>query len=120
VYAERAVAAGSGCFFSVPPCVVRDAQMQRMVRRLPLERLLLETDSPALGAVAGGRNEPAELVRSLDMIAALKGVSVDECRRVIDESARRVFPLAFLGSDCDGTAGASPVYVNATGGSAAH
>lgn len=96
VYAERAVAL-EGCevMMSVPPCVVRSEGLQKMVRRVPLERLLVETDSPVLGVVAAERNEPGEAVRAMEMIAALKGVGVEECMRVIDANARRMFPLVF-------------------------
>lgn len=92
-YAERGAAAG--CVFSVPPAVARGEQMQKMVRRLPLESLLLESDAPALAAVAGERNEPAEVVRSLDMVAALKGVSTDDAAGVMDATARALFPRVF-------------------------
>jgi TatD DNase family protein len=65
----------AGHFFSIPPSVVRSAQKQKLVRRLPLECLLLETDSPVLGAVPGERNEPAHVRVALKAIAELKGLS---------------------------------------------
>jgi TatD DNase family protein len=96
-HAERGAAAG--CMFSVPPAVARGEQMQKLVRRLPLAALLLESDAPALAAVAGERNEPGEVVRALDMIAAQKGVPAEEAARVMDATARTVFPLVFVGDN---------------------
>jgi len=75
----------------VPPSVVRSPQKQKLVRRLPLSSLLLETDSPVLGAVAGERNEPAAVVLSVNAIAELKSLSVVEVREAVAENSRRLY-----------------------------
>lgn len=82
----------AGFFFSVPPSVERSAQKQKLVRRLPLSCLLLETDSPVLGPVPGERNEPANLGRSLAAIAELQGLPPDEVRAAVAENTRRLYP----------------------------
>lgn len=93
VYAEQAVA--NGCALSIPPCVVRSTQMQKMVKRVPLDNLLIETDSPVLGVDASGRNEPVFAVKAVEMVAAIKCVSINDCRRYLDRNARARFPKAF-------------------------
>ena len=83
----------AGFFFSVPPSVVRSPQKQKLVRRLPLTSLLVETDSPVLGPEPGVRNEPANVRISVGAIAQLKGVSEDEVIEAVEENQHRLFGL---------------------------
>ena len=85
----------AGYFFSIPPSVVRSAQKQKLVRHLPLECLLLETDSPVLGPDPGVRNEPMNVTIACQAVADLKGVPPEEVARFTTENARRLFPRAF-------------------------
>lgn len=85
----------AGYFFSIPPSVVRSPQKQKLLRHLPLERILLESDSPVLGPVAGQRNEPANLRVACREVARIKGVTEEEVARITTENARRLFPRAF-------------------------
>ena len=75
--ASAAEGAEAGYAFSIPPSVVRSPQKQKLVRRLPLECLLLETDSPVLGPDPATRNEPANVVVACRAVAELKGVPLD-------------------------------------------
>jgi TatD DNase family protein len=81
----------AGFFFSVPPSVVRSPQKQKLVRRLPLASLLVETDSPVLGPEPGLRNEPANVTISVTAIATLKGLSEDAVIEAVVENQRRLF-----------------------------
>ena len=87
--------AEAGYAFSIPPSVVRSPQKQKLVRRLQLECLLLETDSPVLGPDPATRNEPANVVVACRAVAELKGVPPDKVARVTTDNARRLFPRAF-------------------------
>jgi TatD DNase family protein len=53
--------------------------LRETVRRLPLDRLLAETDSPFLAPVPyrGKRNEPAHVARVVAQLAALHGTTAD-------------------------------------------
>ncbi|MEZ5332343.1 MAG: TatD family hydrolase [Thermoanaerobaculia bacterium] len=81
----------AGFFFSVPPSVVRSRQKQKLVRRLPLECLLVETDSPVLGADPQERNEPAAAALSLRAIAELKELPVEAVREAVVANAARLY-----------------------------
>ena len=55
-------------------------ELRETLRRVPLERLLVETDAPYLAPVPqrGKRNEPAFVVHTAAALAELKAVTVDE------------------------------------------
>lgn len=74
----------------------KSEQLAEVVRQTPLERLLLETDSPYLTPVPfrGKRNEPVYTQYVGEKIAALKGVTADEVFAQTTENAVRLFGLA--------------------------
>ena len=81
----------AGYFFSVPPSIVRSRQKQKLVGRLPLENLLVETDSPVLGPEPTERNEPANARISLEQIAELKGLAGEQVEAAIAANTRRLY-----------------------------
>lgn len=83
----------------------RALQLRRLATELPLSALVLETDAPdipphwlytpAAQRAAGqpqGRNEPAELPRIAQVLADLRGVSLDEIARATTANAREALP----------------------------
>lgn len=87
--AKKAIAAGY--FFSVPPSTCRSPGFQNLVKAVPLELLLLESDAPALSPVIGERNEPANITISCAEIARIKGVSVEEVAQATTRNAHKLF-----------------------------
>lgn len=87
----------AGYFFSVPPSIVRSRQKQKLVRHLPLSCLLLETDSPVLGPDPKTRNEPANLVHSLEAIAHIKEIAVAAVVEAVVENTRRLYGERWTG-----------------------
>lgn len=99
IHAERALAdMPQGLYFSIPPSVVRSDGMKKLVRRLPLDRILLESDAPALPAVKGERNEPSEIVKALRVIAEERGFEVDKVKNII-ENNERIALASIVGGD---------------------
>lgn len=71
----------------------RALELKEVARMVPLDRLLIETDSPFLAPVPyrGTRNEPAHVVRVAEEIAELRGTSVDAVSGAALENFRRLF-----------------------------
>jgi TatD DNase family protein len=64
-----------------------------VVKQIPLEHLLLETDAPDLTPVPhrGKPNEPAFMVETAQKIAEIKGVTLEEVAHVTTANAERLF-----------------------------
>ena len=65
------------------------------VRVTPLDRMMIETDSPHLAPIPyrGKRNEPIFVEETAKKIAVLKGISVESVIEVTGENARKFFQL---------------------------
>jgi TatD DNase family protein len=74
----------------------RSEELRAVFRDVPLERLLVETDSPYLAPIPyrGKRNEPAFVAHTAVALAELKGVSPDEIARITTENFFRLFKKA--------------------------
>jgi TatD DNase family protein len=76
------------------PVTYKNAEEKRqIVRQLPLERLLIETDAPFLTPVPhrGRRNEPAFVVHIADKIAEIHNTTREHVARVTYQNANRLF-----------------------------
>ena len=70
--------------------------LQEVARHVPLERMLIETDSPYLAPVPmrGKTNEPGFVKHVAEYLADLKGVSVDELALITSANFRTLFATA--------------------------
>lgn len=68
---------------------------QEAVRRVPRDRLLVETDSPYLAPVPrrGKRNEPALLPHVIEAVAALRGEDASDVAEYTSENAARFYGI---------------------------
>lgn len=90
--AERAVS--YGFFLGIGGVVTyKNSFMSEVVKRIPLEKLLTETDSPYLPPVPhrGKRNEPGFVKLVIERIAVLKEMDFAEVAEATASNARRLF-----------------------------
>ncbi len=72
----------------------KNGGLDAVLPSIPLEHILLETDSPYLAPVPhrGKRNEPAYIPFIAARIAGLKNLSIEEVARRTSDNAKRLFP----------------------------
>jgi TatD DNase family protein len=94
--AQRALALG--LYISISGIVTFKAAdaLRSIVRDIPLERLLIETDAPFLAPVPkrGKTNEPAFVAHTAAKVAELKGVAVEELAAATTDNFFRLFAKA--------------------------
>lgn len=73
----------------------KNDEARRMARELPLEALVVETDSPYLPPqrIRGERNEPAHVLAAAEAIAVARELPVEVVARATTENACRLFAL---------------------------
>jgi TatD DNase family protein len=93
--ARRAI--GMNFLISIPGAITYkgSAAQVEAVRKIPLEKLLIETDCPFLAPVPhrGKPNEPSYVPLVARKVAEIKGVSAEDVGRVTTLSARRMFRI---------------------------
>jgi TatD DNase family protein len=82
----------AGHFVSVPTLVCFSDHHKEIVKQLPLENMLIETDSPYLSP-RKGRNEPAFVLDSVPIISKLKEIDESEIARSTLQNTRRAFDI---------------------------
>jgi len=94
-FAEAAVERGFLISFSGVVTFKNSGELRETARSLPLDRILIETDSPFLAPVPyrGRRNEPAYVIETAKSLAELRGITVAEIGRETSGNFRRLFSL---------------------------
>lgn len=94
--AEAAMALGFYISFSGIVTFKSAKDLKEVARRVPLERLLVETDAPYLAPVPhrGRRNEPAYVRHVAEEIAALKGIALEDVAAASSHNFFKLFQPA--------------------------
>src|SRR4029077_7955328 len=97
--AARALALGFYVSFGGIITFPKSKELQKVAATAPLDRILLETDSPYLAPVPkrGKRNEPALLVHTIKKLADLRGESVEATSRQTTTNLQRLLKLRSTG-----------------------
>jgi TatD DNase family protein len=93
--AEWALARGLYIGVAGPITFANARGLPGVIRHVPLDRLLIETDSPFLAPhpLRGRRNEPAYVVRVAERLAEVKGITLEQVADVTTANACQLFGL---------------------------
>ena len=91
VLARRAVS--QGCYFSINHRMLESDAGATLVRSLPIDRILTETDAPFTGTQTR-KSQPADVVETTQRLAGLRGVPVSEMRDSLAANTAHVFAFA--------------------------
>lgn len=81
-----------GYCVSCTPALSYSPSHQAAMKASPIERILIETDSPV--EYQGKAAEPADLITTLAELSHAKEISVEEARRVTTSNAKRFFGIS--------------------------
>jgi TatD DNase family protein len=106
--AEEAIEIGFHISFSGIVTFKNASALKEVARAIPLERMLVETDSPYLAPVPyrGKTNEPGFVRHVAEEIAKLRGISFEAVASATTENYFRVFPGARATGDAIALRGA--------------
>ncbi|RDI95693.1 TatD family deoxyribonuclease [Meiothermus sp. QL-1] len=92
---EAGLRLGGYFSFAGPLTYRKNQALREAARRVPLDRLLVETDAPFLPPEPhrGRRNQPAWVVYTLARLAELFGLGLEEMEALTDQNARTCFGL---------------------------
>ena len=73
----------------------QNSKLKDVIREIPLENIVLETDSPYLTPepFRGKRNEPARILEIAKFISELKEISIEELARITNDNIKRIFDI---------------------------
>lgn len=85
-----------GFYFGIGGVVTfhNSRKLKEVVEYLPMDRIVLETDSPYLAPVPfrGKRNDSRKLSYVVEQIANIKGISLEEVQQTTTQNARNLYP----------------------------
>ena len=86
-----------GFYISIPGTITfqKSEKLQEVVKNVPIDSILLETDSPYLAPHPrrGRRNEPANVIFTARRVAEIKGLPLEEVGKITSQNTKNIFGI---------------------------
>lgn len=94
--AQQCIEMGFYISIAGPVTFKNSRSLQEVAKKIPLDRILVETDCPYLTPVPyrGKRNEPAYVKYTVEKIASLRGMNWEEFAQAVYKNTQKVFRLS--------------------------
>ncbi|MGA3676749.1 TatD family hydrolase [Lysinibacillus agricola] len=85
----------NGYFISVTPDCTYEAEIQQLIKRYPIELMMVETDGPwpFEGPFNNKRTSPWMMDHSIEVIASIKGITTQEAAHIITNNTTTFYNL---------------------------
>ncbi|UPW81353.1 TatD family hydrolase [Lysinibacillus sp. Ag94] len=85
----------NGYFISVTPDCTYETEIQQLIKKYPIELMMVETDGPwpFKGQFDNKRTSPWMMDHSIEVIAAIKGLTTEEAARIITKNTTTFYNL---------------------------
>ena len=84
-----------GLMLSFTGIVTFAKELENTIKKIPLDRIMLETDSPYLAPIPhrGKRNEPAMIKHIAEKISSIKNTSIENVAQITTKTAQKFFGI---------------------------
>jgi TatD DNase family protein len=85
----------NGYYISITPDVIYESEIQQLVERYPLERMMVETDGPwpFEGPFAGQMTHPSMMTASIEKIAEIKQLPEASVHQILTDNTKQFYNL---------------------------
>jgi TatD DNase family protein len=96
--AKKFIEMGFSLSIAGPVTFPKAEGLREVVRQIPIEHLLIETDAPYLAPqpMRGKRNEPAFVRHTAEVVAQIKGLTFDDVARITSFNAMQLFGIGTI------------------------
>ena len=86
-----------GCYISVSGIITfkNSTELANTISRIPIEKLLVETDSPYLAPIPnrGKTNEPSYIIHTIEKLSEIKKISIESVIKYTTNNFKKLFDL---------------------------
>ncbi|MEM2917885.1 MAG: TatD family hydrolase [Candidatus Altiarchaeota archaeon] len=84
-----------GCIISIPTSIIYSKNKKILAEKIPIEKIVIETDAPFLSPIPKTRNVPTNVKFAAEKIAEIKKIPLENVTEITTKNAIEFFNLKF-------------------------